>query len=136
MAAETTSAASNRVLLREVSVPLCGAWLSVPEQCLDHVERYALVDQEARKRVSQIVQPNVEETCAPPDAIPRIEYRCETTPSGRGRKDVAGVSRWQQRPQQCDRLGTEGNPPWPAGLGHRHEQGAFLPVDVLPTWPA
>jgi hypothetical protein len=43
----------------EVGIALRGAGIAVPEQRLHHVERDALIDEKTRKRVPQIVQPQV-----------------------------------------------------------------------------
>ena len=43
----------------EMGVALRGAGIGMPEQRLYHVERDALIDQEARKRMPQVVQPQV-----------------------------------------------------------------------------
>src|SRR5271157_1277847 len=61
-----------------------GAWTLGPLRSmvpLDHVERYALVHEEACKRMPQIVEPNVEQTRTPADAIPGVEQ---------GRKPMSG----------------------------------------------
>ena len=48
----------------EVGIALRGAGIGVPKQRLHHVERDALIDEKTRKRVPQIVQPQVLQTRA------------------------------------------------------------------------
>ena len=48
----------------EVGIALRGAGIAVPAQRLHHVERDALIDEKTRKRVPQIVQPQVLQTRA------------------------------------------------------------------------
>ena len=43
----------------EVGIALRGAGIGMSKQRLHHVERDALIDQETRKRVPQVVQPEV-----------------------------------------------------------------------------
>jgi hypothetical protein len=55
----------------QVRVSLCHPGRGVPEQPLHDIERDALVDEQARERVTQVVQPNVRQSRAASDAIPR-----------------------------------------------------------------
>jgi hypothetical protein len=62
----------------EVGVALRGAGISVPEQRLYHIERDDLVDQKARKRVPQVVQPHIGQSrtrANPPPRKPTWHFR-------------------------------------------------------------
>jgi hypothetical protein len=61
----------------QVSVPLGHAGLGVPKQPLDHVQRHALVHQEAGERMAQIMQSDVSQAGTPPDAVPWTEQTGE-----------------------------------------------------------
>src|SRR5262249_34993202 len=119
-------------LWRQMSVTLRHAWLSVPEESLDDVERHALVYEKARERVAPIVEANVGEPRAAPDAVPRIEQGCERmTGDGRG-KDVPALRAGGQRLQQRDGCFAECHRPGSARLRYWDEQRAPLPVHILP----
>ena len=70
-------------LRRQVRVSLRHPGRGVPEQPLHHVERDALIDEEAGERVAQVVEANVIETSAVPDAVPRAK-----NPGEAGREDI------------------------------------------------
>jgi hypothetical protein len=90
------------------------------------------VHQETCKRVTQIMEPNIGQTCATPDAVPGIEQRCERVAREWRREDVlAGLptlKRLQKRHGCLTKCNRSGSP----GFRHRHQQGVPLPVDVLP----
>jgi hypothetical protein len=117
---------------REVSVALRHPNLRVPEQSLNDIERFSSVHQETCKRVTQIMEPNIGQTCATPDAVPGIEQRCERVAREWRREDVlAGLptlKRLQERHGCLTKCNRSGSP----GFRHRHQQGVPLPVDVLP----
>ena len=57
----------------QMGIPLGHLGRGVPQQPLHHVERDALVHQETRKRVAQVVDADVSQSCAAPHAVPGIE---------------------------------------------------------------
>lgn len=60
-------------LWRRMGVALGHPGLGVAEQSLHHIERYTLVDQEAGKRMPQVMEPDIGQTGTAPNAIPRRE---------------------------------------------------------------
>src|SRR5262249_54276558 len=68
----------------EVGIALRGAGIGVPEQRLHHVERDALVNQKARKRVPQVVQPHIGQSRTRADPPPRKPQRRRRPAGNRG----------------------------------------------------
>ncbi len=119
-------------LRRQMCIALGHADLGMPEEVLNHVERYALIDQKARERVAQIMKPQIAETCTPPDAGPRVEQRSRRAASARRGENVLVSRHAGYRPQRRQGCTTKRNRPRLAGLRQRHQQRAALPVHMLP----
>ena len=64
-------------LRSQMRIPLGHAGLGVPKEALDHVERHAVVHQEAGERMAQIMQSNVSQARTAPDAVPWTEQTGE-----------------------------------------------------------
>jgi hypothetical protein len=62
---------SAQCFLRQVRVALRRSRMQVPQQSLDDIEGNASIDQETRKRMTQIVQTNIAETRAFANPVPR-----------------------------------------------------------------
>ena len=115
-----------------MSVALRHADLGMPEQSLDDIERYAAVHQETRKRMTQVMEPNIGQTCATSNAVPRIEQRCEGTASQRRREDVLAAFPTLKRLQERHGCLAKCNGSRSPGFRQGHQQCVSLPVDVLP----
>ena len=79
-----------------MGVTLGHADLGVPKEALDHVERDALVHQEAGERMAQIVQSDVSQARTPPDAVPWTEQTGELRRSWPNRSPPSSAVRWPQ----------------------------------------
>src|SRR5262245_6236404 len=61
---------SAQCFLRQVRVALRRSRMQMPQQSLDHIKRYASIDQKTRERMTQIVQSNIGKTRAFANPVP------------------------------------------------------------------
>jgi hypothetical protein len=119
-------------LWRQVSVALGHPNLGMPEEPLDHVERHTLIDQEAGERVTEIVQPHIGQTWPASDTVPGVEQLSKMMTAERRGEDVLATLHTRDRLQERDGCAIERDCSRLAGFRDRHQQGAPLPVHMLP----
>jgi len=119
-------------LRRQVGVALGHADLGMAQQPLNDVERDTLINEEARERVAQVMEPDIAQSSTAPDAIPRIEQRRERMAAERRGEDVLAALVARDRLQQRNRCAIERDGSGLAGFRQGHQQRAPLPVHILP----
>jgi len=91
-------------------------------EALEHVERHAMIDQAVGERVAQVMEPEIGQTHATPDAVPGLEQRGERlTAEGRGKmRSLLCAARGPTA--AGDGCPIERNRSELVGFWHRHQQ--------------
>jgi hypothetical protein len=109
MTVATTGCIEKR-LRSKMGVTLRHARLRVPQQVLHDIERYALVDQETRERVAQIVETDVIQSSPPPNAAPLMMQRPGRSTRHRRRENILVIAGARHRFQyrHCSAIERDG----------------------------